>query len=123
MKFRVTYEIVTPESAEHGDAEERGFVLPASGFNLKVPIDEVPDFAEHELDWDLTDAEQWLGREGMECVGCWFETCDPETDYQTGAETRYSLHPPSNITPSSFARIARIFCWRQPERLAHRNAH
>ena len=26
--FAVTYEIVTPDSAEHGEAEERGFVAP-----------------------------------------------------------------------------------------------
>ena len=26
--FRVTYEIVTPESAEYGEAEETGFVMP-----------------------------------------------------------------------------------------------
>lgn len=28
MRWRVTYETITPESAEHGDAEERGFMLP-----------------------------------------------------------------------------------------------
>jgi len=26
-KFSVTYEIVTPESAEYGDAEDRGWVV------------------------------------------------------------------------------------------------
>ena len=110
--MRVTYEIITPESAENGDAEERGFVLPASGFHLKVPIDEISDFDDSELIWDLRDAEQWLGRNGMEDSGRWFNTLDAETDYSTGTETYYSLHPSDNITPSSYQRLRRIFCWR-----------
>ncbi|UIS25311.1 hypothetical protein [Erythrobacter phage vB_EliS-L02] len=114
--MRVTYEIVTPESAEHGDAEERGFVLPASGFHLLVPLDEVDDFEDHELVWDLADAEQWLGRESMEDCGRWFTSIDGQVDYATGAETRYSLHPSDKTTPASYERLARIFCWRPPAR-------
>ena len=37
--FAVTYEIVTDESAEHGDAEERGFI--AKNVSLRDAIDYV----------------------------------------------------------------------------------
>ena len=111
--MRVTYEIVTPESAEHGDAAEIGFVLPASGFHLKVPVDQIGDFEDSELDWDLRDAEQWLGRHGMEDSGRWFTSCDGEIDFASGAETRYALHPSDNITAASYERLARIFCWQR----------
>ena len=109
--MRVTYQIVTPESAEHGDYEEAGFILPASGFHLRVPLDEVDEFEDSELQWDLQDAEQWLGRNAMYDCGNWFESCDPEEDYTTGESTTYSLHPDRSITPSSYNRLAKIFCY------------
>jgi hypothetical protein len=113
--MRITYEIVTAESAEQGDAAERGFVEPR--FQMRVPIDEVManaiDWPKESLEWSLREAEQYLGRQGMEDSGRWFNSCDPDRDLQTGDETYESLHPPENITPSSYARLARIFCWRQ----------
>jgi hypothetical protein len=42
--FVMTYEIVTPESAEYGDAEERGYTWP--GGNL-IPLDRVTDESEY----------------------------------------------------------------------------
>lgn len=110
--MRITYEIITPESAEHGDAAERGFVEPR--FNIKVPIEEVmansADWPDESLEWTLQEAEQFLGRGGMEDSGRWFSACDPERDFQTGAETYYSLHPADNTTPASYTRLASIFC-------------
>jgi len=116
--MRITYEIVTPESAEQGDAEERGFVLPARFFHMKVSIEQVDELDDSDLEWSLRDAEQYLGRNGMEDSGRWFSTIDPDRDYQTGAETYESLHPSDNITPASYERLARIFCWdRDPRQL------
>lgn len=112
--MRITYEIITPESSEHGDAEERGFVEPR--FNIHVPIEEVManplDWPDESLEWTLSDADQFLGREGMEDSGRWFNSIDPCRDYSTGEEKFYSLHPPAGITPASYARLARIFCWK-----------
>lgn len=111
--MRITYEIVTQESAEHGDAAERGYVEPR--FQLRVPIEEVMgnegEWTDESLDWTLREAEQYLGRNGMEDSGSWFNGLDPDRDYETGAETYESLHPPRNVTASSYARLARIFCW------------
>lgn len=108
--MRVTYEIVTPESAEQGDCAEHGFVLPGRFFHLKVPVDEALAMPDSDLEWDLRDAEQWLGRNGMEDVGRWFVSCDGDIDFATGAETRYALHPSDNTTGASYERLARIFC-------------
>lgn len=109
--MRITYEIVTPESAEDGDAAERGFVEPR--FKLKVPTDEVmangQDWSDDALQWSLRDAELFLGRGAMEDVGRWFSSTSPEQDFQSGAETYYSLHPGDGITPASYARLALIF--------------
>ena len=102
-KFLITYEIVTPESAEHGDAAERGYV--SAGF--KFPL-EIVDMARDRnvLSFDLRSAVNQLG--GVENAGRWFVEVDGRINYQTGAETRYSLHPPENITPSSYGRLCRL---------------
>lgn len=107
--LRITYEIITPESAEHGDAEERGFVEP--GLNMRVPLGEIndTDWPNSKLGWTLRQAEIYLGRGGMEDSGHWFSTCDPERNFQTGAATFYSLHPSDNTTGASYARLARLF--------------
>lgn len=112
--MRITYEVITPESAEHGDAEERGFIEPK--FKLRVPVEEALDESKWpagSLDWTLREAELFLGRRGMEDSGTWFNSCDPERDFQTGAETFYSLHPTNqggSITAASYARLRAIFC-------------
>jgi len=112
---RITYEVITPESAENGDAEERGFIAPGL-FNFRVPVEESlnkEDWPDGSLDWDLRAAEIYLGRGGMEDSGRWFTTTSPEQNFRTGADTFYSLHPSGNTTPASYARLARIFCWKR----------
>lgn len=113
--MRITYEVITPESAEEGDAAERGFVEPR--FNIKVPIEEVigneSEWPNESLEWTLQEAEQFLGRNAMEDSGRWFSTIDPERDFQTGAEIYYSLHPAATVTTASYERLARVFCWRR----------
>lgn len=110
--MRITYEIITPESAEHGDAEERGFVSPRYG--MKVPIEEIndTDWPDSSLEWSVQQAASFLGTGSMEDSGRWFSSIDPDRNYQTGAETIYSLHPADNVTPASYERLARIFTWK-----------
>jgi hypothetical protein len=103
-KFRVTYEIVTPESAEHGDAEERGFVAPGG---WQDELSTVPTPLPDVYEMDLRSAVQLTG-DCLENCGRWFVQYDGCTNYRTGAETRYSLHPPDNITPASYDRLARL---------------
>jgi hypothetical protein len=95
-KFRVTYEIITPESAEHGDAEERGYVLPG-GWRTDD---------DGEADMTLRDAMRLAGPQ--EDAGGWWCEVDGRQNYRTGAEERRSIHPPRNITAASYARVSRI---------------
>lgn len=97
--WNVTFEIVTPESAEHGDAEERGFVLEGaslrdaiSAFGFGYPAHLIG--AESANEWPVSGAVRWF--EGQTCP-----------DYQTGAEERRALHIPAQITPASRLRLAR----------------
>ena len=92
-KFNVTFEIVTPESAEFGDAADRGFLV---------------------QDVSFRDAMERLGADGchVEADCCpvenpsWF-TAYSETDGDENQESR-SLHLPNSLTESSRLRIARL---------------
>lgn len=94
--FSVTYDIVTPESAEHGDAAERGWVHPGGWHSM------------------ADDPSKMSLREAIDLVGClqdvggWFVETDGRVDYRTGAEETRSLHPPRNITPASYGRLQRV---------------
>lgn len=93
-RFTVTYEIVTPESAEHGDAAERGFVAPGQ--------------------WHDTEPAEMSLREAIDLADCaydcgrWFSEHEGRTDYKTGAVETRSIHPPRSITPASYARVRRL---------------
>lgn len=99
--FAVTYEIVTPESAEHGDADERGFMTPGG---WRTPIEQVEPGENYTM--GLREALQL-------CCPChdsgdWFDAEPYTKDYRTGEEISTSLHPPRNITASSYARLRRL---------------
>lgn len=97
MKFSITYETVTPESAEHGDAAERGFILEAGTLR------------------DAHDALRFEGRaiEANSSHGAPGSlTFAPDVDYRTSAETTKSLHFPRTITDASACRVARLFGYK-----------
>jgi len=100
--FRVTYEIVTPESAEHGEAESHGFV---NDWGCRIPIDEAMQ-SQESFEMSLRDAMQFCYPQ--EDSGSWWSECDGRENYQTGASERRSLHPPRNITASSYRRVSRL---------------
>lgn len=87
-RFNVTYEIVTPESAEHGDAEEQGFA--AEGVRLR-------------------EAWEAMGREATQNSGRWIDNHEYGEDYQSGGRESRAIHPPKNITDSSYRRLLRLF--------------
>ncbi len=97
-KFHVTYEVITPESAESGDTAESGYMLPG-GWHFSAA--------------DYDDSGMTL-REATKLVypsvdyGTWFGG-NTETDYRTAAEETRALHPPRNITPASYRRLRRLF--------------
>lgn len=97
-KFTVTYDIVTEESAEYGDAEERGFVLPGGWHQ--------PDVNDPHVSMSLREAVNLVGC--VENSGSWFTETDERFDYETGGRETRSLHPPRNVTPSSYRRLCRL---------------
>ncbi len=100
MMFRVCYEIVTPESAENGDVAEQGFVTPGEWrWNADTFLDG-PAMA-----MTLREAMQLCYP--VEESGYWWSG-EPVQDYRTGAWERRSIHPPENITASSYGRVARL---------------
>jgi len=79
--YKMTYEIVTPESAEDGDAEERGWVEEGSEpyDSLQAVLRATRDH--NWLEWSDSNPDgvrSWLVSEG-------------EQDYRSGADTSYSL--------------------------------
>lgn len=93
--FNVTYEIVTQESAEHGDADERGYICE----NVKLR-DAIPDF----LDGRTARRD---GGNGLEHSGSNWVTFYNGMEFETGAQESRSLHFPANLTPASEGRIMR----------------
>lgn len=107
-RFNVTYEIVTPESAEHGDAAERGFIGVAG---LQFSIDGIcgQPAAELKAECGMSLREAFDRMCAVEDCGHWFAEVDGRPNYQTGADTRYSFHPPETITAASYGRLRRLF--------------
>lgn len=101
--WRVTYEIVTPESAAEGDAEERGF-LDSDGSRIEPLIGRPTP----GVGMTLRDAVAIGGFGCLEDSGRWFSEIDGRQNYRTGAEERRSLHPPDSISPASYGRLKRV---------------
>lgn len=100
MKYRITYDVVTPESAEQGDCAEHGFL---GLCNIPYPlVDTDKEDREETLNMvrrggfdrkgTLVDVLIEISERGMKDVGSCFSTDDPEKDLETGNETSYSLH-------------------------------
>lgn len=99
--FNVTYEIVTPESAEQGDAEERGYI--AEGLSLRDALACLSETRTSAVDGvSAIEANEYP-------VSCprWLTVING-MEYRTGAQESRSLHFPDNVTPASRVRVARL---------------
>ena len=100
--FHVTYDIVTPESAENGDAAEIGYAKP---HGWRFPLNTMSDDdvkacamtlrEARDIAWPIFDCDRWFSGESH------------TLNYQTGEDITYAVHPPENITPSSYERVKR----------------
>jgi hypothetical protein len=92
VRFAVTYDVITPESAENGDYEESGFIDEACS---------------------LREAFDLCGRFFTQDSGSWFTNDEyghgTRAYYEQGREEVRSLHPPRSITPASYERLRRLF--------------
>lgn len=99
LNFRVTFEVVTPESAEHGDAESRGYVAAPDSTEVEMRLRS----ALYSLGW----SEQ--GFEPSQYPGNGFRWITAYAVEHAGdSEESRSLHIPDHVTPSSRARILRL---------------
>ena len=95
-RFDITYETVTPESAENGDSADAGFL--AENLTFREAMDEL----------------RWYRGGHVEADSCpvhrprWFTFIAASENYATGEVTSYSLHIPEHVTESSRQRIARL---------------
>lgn len=98
--FGITYETVTPESAEHGEADSSGVymdnMLFAEAMSYLRNLGAIGCYCEADS-YPVSTS----------CPPRWFTFYEVDQDYTTGAVTSYSLHVPHNVTPSSRMRIAR----------------
>lgn len=101
MHFDVTYDIVTPESAEHGDVAERGFIC--KGVDLRTAFDAVLDTRTAVVDpIDCIEANEYP------IVSPRWITVTNGVEYLTDAVESRSLHFPDAMTAASRVRVARL---------------
>jgi hypothetical protein len=109
-KFHVTYDIITPESAEHADAAERGFI------DTRGRHVDLPDGVCGEPAGAIMGACGLSLRQAIEEISCvhdggdgysYYEA-DPRCNYRTGHEESRAFHLPDNTTTASVARVARL---------------
>ncbi len=80
------YEVVTQESAEHGDASDRGFEYEDKSFSFRDLVSEMKEYSETSS--SPASPDNWL-------------ISSPDHDYRTGEETSYSLHYNRDNKPRS----------------------
>ena len=103
-RFTVTYEIVSPESAEHGEAESIGFVTSGESYDdIETALKEPNEAYQMSLREALALANP------DENYGRWFaETGQERCNYATGEIEQREIHPPKEITSASYNRIKRL---------------
>ncbi len=99
LLFNITYEIVTQESAEYGDAAERGFIA------QDLPFRDAIELFNSERDGGIIEADSSLI--SADFAPRWF-TAYGEMQNATGDCKNISLHLPRNISGHSAMRIARL---------------
>jgi hypothetical protein len=99
--FDVTYEIITQESAEHGDAEECGYISEA--VTLREAFKSVNDTRTCRVD-----GVQTIEANEHQVVSPRWLTVYNGMEYETGAHENRSIHFPESCTPSTRRRIASL---------------
>ena len=98
-----TYQTVTPESAEHGDFDSSGFILP--GF-WKFDVDNYDQRQEWKIG-DLSSFISFAESLGIQFDGDNFYSVDEDIDYRTGESTQYGMHI-DGVTASTYGRIGKL---------------
>lgn len=106
LRFRVTWERVTPESAEHGDADSHGFVeaLEPEGFTLREALEAIESESPARASLSYVEASDSVAS------GARWITWGFSPDYATGDSLSLSLHIPETVSGPSRARLVRLLC-------------
>lgn len=81
FKVSKTYDVVTPESAEHGDVDDRGHDFEDEPMSLREALREIRNIGP-ECGSHVTPHGGRVSIYGT----------DSDTDYRTGAETTHAIH-------------------------------
>lgn len=90
-KYSVTFQTITPESAEAGDYESQGF-------EVEETIDELQDILQDGVNrYGVSEPSSISYKDGVGKVssGCWWSSSSPDNDrdyFEKGIEKYYSLH-------------------------------
>jgi hypothetical protein len=125
ITIQICYEVISPESAEHGDTADHGFY--SGGWQYSIADEDfqrLADLVGHteavkrvrpspEPFDSLDDAIEFLDQYGpfeASCyppqAGCWLTQADASVDYSTGEEIRLSFHL-NNVSPEQHMEIVR----------------
>lgn len=102
-RFSVTFEIVTQESSEAGEAAETGFITDSGPEPLRDALSAVTRTRTNEVE-GITGIEC----DSSPCVAPRWVTVSNGMEFRTGAYESRSLHIPEGVTPASARRIARL---------------
>lgn len=97
--WSITYETVTRESAEHGEAEASGFLH--EGLTFREAMDALRWARSCYVEADSSPINARFPPR-------WFTFYAVEHDIASGDATNYTLHIPEHITPASRMRVARL---------------
>lgn len=110
-----TYDTVTPESAEDGDFADHGFYEPGGWFYSVAESGYTPE-KDSTRPWKIGELKRAIESARdlriYEDSGSWWSSVDPDTDYSTGEDTRYSLHV-GGVTPATYRRISRALAGKR----------
>ena len=90
--WNVTYEYITPESAENKESSDTGFDL--ENVSFREAMRHFGKYAEQANESPISKSVRWV-------------TTNWSTDHRTGEQSSLSLHIPEQVTPSSRLRLAR----------------
>jgi len=93
--FKITYEIVTPESAEQGDCESRGWI-DEEGVSCEpdeFDIDDGETAVDLAIKLLVLDGATQPSTSGTMTAHSWWTNYEYDTNYRTGAVESRSYHP------------------------------
>jgi len=87
IRYSVTYDVVTEESAEHGDFAESGFVVEPTTATFRELVEDIQNRGVYDVSHTMCESS---GRISV--------THHSDSDYRTGAETTEYTHIDTSVS-------------------------